>query len=209
MRSFFIFVVLFFSLNLNASEKAITEDGDIVILHPNGTWWYEDNNDTNSDIPYNRQTFNKAKKASFIVKSTKNKSAYAIDPKVWLFTRNESGSVGDNEYLFQAKGIDLYGMAITEAVEIGLEYLGDIALQNAREAAPDARIVDREYRTVNGEKVLYMEMRGTLSGIDFTYLGYYHSNEAGSTQLVAYTGTKLVPKFKSKITQFLNGLIIQ
>ena len=53
-----------------------------------------------------------------------------------------------------------------------------------------------------------MEMEGTLQGTSFTYLGYYYSNETGTTQFITYTGTSLVKKYRSDIEDFLNGFSI-
>ena len=36
-----------------------------------------------------------------------------------------------------------------------------------------------------------MQMAGTITGMKFTYIGYYYSDASGTTQLVAYTGTSL------------------
>ena len=54
-----------------------------------------------------------------------------------------------------------------------------------------------------------MEMKGTIQGIKFMYFGYYHSDDTGSTQFVAYTGSNLTSKYKSEIYDFLNGFVLQ
>ena len=82
------------------------------------------------------------------------------------------------------------------------------ALENARAGAPNMKVTEKEYRNVNGISVIYMEMEGTLQGTSFTYLGYYYSNETGTTQFITYTGTSLVKKYRSDIEDFLNGFSI-
>ena len=96
-------------------------------------------------------------------------------------------------------------MVISEAVQIKSEELVKIAIENARSVAPDIRVVSKEYRTVNGNEIIHMIMRGTIQSIDFTYVGYYHSNELGSTQFLTYTGTNLLPKYEKLIYSLLNG----
>ena len=54
-----------------------------------------------------------------------------------------------------------------------------------------------------------MEMKGTTQGIKFMYLGYYYSDDSGSTQFITYTGSNLVNKYKLEIYDFLNGLEVQ
>jgi hypothetical protein len=46
----------------------------------------------------------------------------------------------------------LYGLVITENLDLSLTALANIALQNAREAAPDIKITDKGIRMVNGKK---------------------------------------------------------
>ena len=87
--------------------------------------------------------------------------------------------------------------------------MAQIALENAKKAAPDARIVKEEYRVVNGNKVIYLEMEGTIQGIKFKYLGYYYSDRSGSTQYLTYTGANLVGEYKKDIERFLNGFTVQ
>ena len=93
---------------------------------------------------------------------------------------------------------------------MGLTYQIDkfvtIALENARDAAPDAKIVKQEYRTVNGNKVLCLQLNGTMRGIKFAYLGYYISNESGTVQLVGFTAQSLFKEYQAEIEEFLNGL---
>ena len=96
-------------------------------------------------------------------------------------------------------GEDLYGMTITEGIEVEVEALSDLAISNAKSAAPDINVAKKEYSMVNGKKVIYMEMRGTIKSIKFTYLGYYYSDKSGSTQLITYTATNLVEKYQSDI----------
>ena len=77
-------------------------------------------------------------------------------------------------------------MAIIEEVEIPLETLSSIALETLIDASPNARIINKEYRNVNGLEVLFMRMDGTIEGIDFSYFGYYFSNKSGTIQLITY-----------------------
>lgn len=192
----------------HAGQRAITDQGHVVILNDDGTWQFEQPDANRQiEIETNDAQFLKSETQSFQVKSARNDTTVWIDPKLWSFNKGRDGSA--SEYQFQLKGADLYGMVITEQIEMGLETLADVAFQNAKNAAPDARIVSQEYRTVNGNKVLHMRMDGTMHGIKFTYLGYYFSNQFGSTQLVSYTATNLVTKYQQQIDAFLNGFALR
>ena len=205
MRIFIVLLLCVFSFSVIASKKAVTEEGDVVILNEDGTWNYEDGKASDDiEIPINPNTFKKHNKSKFALKSSKTNASFSINPKKWKFKKNANGQKAA-EYSFEFKNGDLYGMAISEQVEIGVEDLVKIAFDNAKDAAPDAKVVKKEYRTVNGHKVIYMEMVGTIQSIKFKYLGYYYSNSTGSTQYLAYTGTNLVEKYKTDIDNFLNG----
>ena len=113
------------------------------------------------------------------------------------------------EFELKLKGGDLYGMAITERIEVPMAGLVQVVRLNMLDLIPNAKIVKQEYRIVNGNKVIYMEISGTLQGIKFKYFGYYHSNKSGSTQYIAYTGESLEELYRSDIDDFLNGFSMQ
>ena len=195
----------FFTLNAVASKKATTDEGDVVVLNDDGTWVYENGRIENDiELAMNPLTFSKHSDSRFKLKSTKNNAAFWINPKKWSFKKNENGHESA-EYTFEFKGSDLYGMVVTEQIEIKLEELVNIAIDNAKDVAPNMKIVKKEYRMVNNHKVIYMEMEGTVQSIKFTYLGYYFSDSSGTTQYLTYTGTNLVEKYRKNIDNFLNG----
>jgi len=96
-------------------------------------------------------------------------------------------------------------MLIAEKLEIPIESLRNIALQNAKNAAPDMRIIREEYRNVNGNNVLMMQMQGTVQGIKFTYYGYYYSSANGSVQFLTYTSQNLFEGYEGDMQELLNG----
>lgn len=193
------------STSIYAATKAVTDEGSIVVLHSDGTWEYESRSPNTSDeIETNNRKFTRSSDNTFQVKSKKTDVVAWINPQKWIFKKATSNP--EAEYEFQLKGEDLYGMMVSEGIEISPESLTQIAFENAKNVAPDIKIIKRERRNINGEDVIYMEMQGSTQGIYFTYLGYYFSNEKGTTQLIAYTATKLVTKYKKEIEGFLNGL---
>ncbi|MCW8956946.1 MAG: hypothetical protein OQL09_08690 [Gammaproteobacteria bacterium] len=208
MKQLFITIILLLSAASYAGQKAITDTGKEVILKDDGTWQYSANTKNAAvAIKANKNTFKRSKEASFLLKSVKNNSAFWLNTSKWAFKKATDNA--EAEYQFQLKGQDLYGMAITEGIEIALDPLTDLALINAQSADPNARIVAKEYRNVNGRKVIYMEMNAVIQSIDFTYLGYYYSDSSGSTQLLTYTATNLINKYKPEIYKLLNGLVTQ
>lgn len=194
--------------SLHAQRKAVTENGDQVILYDDGTWKAVTDSTADSDtvkIATNPKPFAKEASSSFLVKSaTAPPVAVWIDATKWTFVKKKEGP---QEYAFEMKSGDLYGMLISEKIELPLEKLREVAVENARNAAPDMRVTHLEYRTVNGLKVLNMEMRGSTSGVHFVYYGYYYTDTNGTYQLVVFTAEKLWDNTnKAKAEAFLNGL---
>jgi hypothetical protein len=206
-RSILLFILLFPVL-IFAGQLAITDTGDEVILNDDGTWVYKNRAPVDKQIAKNNEIFLKSDSANFKLKSRKNNSVFYIDTNKWIFKKS-AGEMDAGEYEFQLKGKDVYGQAITEEISIPLESLPMVALENASGVAPDARIIKQEYRNVNGLNVIYIQLAGTIQGIQFMYLGYYYSDESGTTQFVTWTSPALVKKYKKDIFSLLNGYAVR
>ncbi len=204
-QSFFALFFLLLFNSIDAQKKAVTETGEEVILFEDGTWKYENTPPTISEeIKLNPSTFKKSPKASFLLKSSRFNIGFWMDSKVWTFkkaTNNESA-----EYELHAKDLDIYGMIITETIEIPLETLKDIALSNGKGVAPDLHVTKEEYRMVNGLKILLLQMDGTVKGIKFSYYGYYYSNANGTVQFITYSSQKIIEENRTICEDLLNGI---
>ncbi len=124
------------------------------------------------------------------------------DPAKWRTM--PSGSSGRFN-LLHAKG-DGYATVIVERIPVSLDALPDIALLNARKLDPDAAITFREKRNVNGVDVWFLKMEATAKGAPLTYYGYYYSCDAGTVQVLAFTGRRLIAEYDPDFLQLLNGL---
>lgn len=207
MKIISFLVAIVFSFNAYSQISAVTSKGDEVILYDNGTWKYASKPDSEKEIAVNPTKFVKDPQSTFQVTSNViPEASIYVNPKVWSFQKAESGA---REYTFQLKEKDAYGMLIPERIEIPLENLKKIAIQNAKNAAPDISVVKEEYRTVNGIKVLLMQMNGTIQGIQFSYYGYYYSFKGGSVQFLTYTSQNLFTEYLPHFESLLNGLVIK
>lgn len=187
--------------------RAVTSNGDEVILNTDGTWKYTNDSTQNfSKIDTNKVEFLKNAAASFLVKSNRIIYGVYIDPKKWSFTKSDASEA--SEFVFTLKEKDAYGMLISEKIEMPIETLKEAALANAKEAAPDIKITKEEYRKVNNNIILLMQMEGTIKGIKFTYLGYYFSSAKGTVQLLTYTSGNLLNEYKKDLEEFLNGFVV-
>ncbi len=192
----------------SAQVKAISENGDEVILYENKTWDYADKETKEAkEISTNKTSFSKSKDAGFFLKS-KNLTNVGvhINTKKWSFEKSTSEDA--SEYEFELKGKDAYALIITERIEVPLETLKGIALDNAKAIGPDMKVVFEDYRMVNDKKVYCMQMNGTVKGIKISYLGYYYSDENGSLQFLTYTSQSLFKEFKDELENLLSGLEI-
>ncbi|SRR5258706_3190612 len=205
-RTILQIVLILLTITSFSQKKAVTETGEEVILYDNGTWKYvNDSARVKIQIPVNPKVFKKSSNSTFLLKSTRTEIGIWIDSKKWTFKKAANNE--DAEYELQLKGKDLYGMIITEKIEIPLESLKDIAIENAKSVASDIEVSKQEYRTVNNKKVLFMQMNGTTQGVKFSYYGYYFSNANGTVQLVSYTSQKLMTDLSGDAEEFLNGLV--
>ncbi len=140
MKTFsFLALFLGFGITLSAQTRAITDTGQEVVLYSNGTYAYVNEEDAAAvDIPTSPKTFTKTENASFLLKSKKVNVGFWLDPKLWSF--GESKENPDAEYEVVLKGEDLYGVIITEKIEVPLETLKNVAIENARQIAPDIKV---------------------------------------------------------------------
>lgn len=194
--------LLLLSFSALAQEKAMTESGKKILLYPDGTWKPAQVSGEASIKPgaYSRP-------ASSTAKAEINRGKYVIyyNPKKWKPKGDEEGGRSTFNYI----GGDGGAVIIAERLQIPLESLKAIALENAKEAAPDAAISFEEMRNVNGKEVLALQMKATMKSIPFQYYGYYYSDKNGAIQVLTYTGQNLFDEYKKDLEDFLNGFMAE
>jgi len=197
-------LIILIALHVEAQQTATTNDGKTVLLHDNGKWEYA--KDVDSAVEQaNLKSYAKPSTAQTLLKSEKNNFAVWYDNKKWKKTEDLNNEAA--EFSFSLLKGDGYAMAITERIEIDIANLKEVALGNARNAAPDITLEKEEMRIVNGKKVKCLQMTGTASGVKFTYLVYYYSDESGTIQLVCFTGKSLLKAYQKDFEELLNGLV--
>jgi hypothetical protein len=207
MRLLLLFSFLMLSFVGISQIMGVTDTGDKVILYSDGRWAYAERDSIHADeIPTNSKNFKKNKDADFLLKSKRTSAGFWLDPKAWTFTSPEEPDAAA-EYELDHKNGSLYGMIITEHLDLSLIALGNIALQNAREAAPDVKVTAKEYRTVNGKKVLMMRMVGTIQDVRFSYFGYYYTANGISVQYLVYSSETFMEDNLSTVEDLLNGFV--
>lgn len=196
-----------------AQIQAITENGDTVLLMPDNTWDFIENF---SDDKLIQQTaldtsdiiYSKPQSSTSVDKNLEGKYEAWYNDKEWIKTDPKLLNPAA-DMAFRLQQGDGYGMIIFEGLEIPLASLKDIAVQNAKRASKNVKILEEEYRTVNGQNVLYLKMRATVSGLDLAYIYYFHSSPQGTLQYITFTGENMLPEHEEALVDLLNGLVIK
>src|SRR5437868_4313226 len=138
--------------------KARTESGKEVILLSDGTWKYA----TDSASPPPPVTM-KPSDSKTLFKASQG-FGIRYDETKWTKQprRDESEPIE-----FRLRRGDAYALVLIEELNVPLATLKEVALDNAKRAAPDAQVTLDETRTVNGKEVLCMKFDGTVKGIPF------------------------------------------
>jgi hypothetical protein len=204
-------VTIILSVSCLAQIKATTTNGREVILLENGKWYYAGDSSANVAAPdsivNNNSTFVKNKNADFLLKSGTINIGVYFDRKAWKSSKSKKTE--DSEYSFDKLGDDaIAALLITEKTKISFKTLADMALTNAKDTDPQAKVIHREYRMVNGTKVLCQLVAFTSKGIKFVILGYYYSGDAGTVQLVTTALEEQFDTLKPTMEDFLNGFVV-
>ncbi|HET8633810.1 MAG TPA: hypothetical protein VFL88_06655 [Gemmatimonadales bacterium] len=178
---------------LAAQIPATTADGRAVMLYDNGTWKYAAVADS---APARRSVASTSK-----IDILQGKAALYYDPSKWVETASDEPG---RTMLTHVNG-DGMAMIVAERLSMPLQTLRKIALDNARKASPDVRVISERQLTVGGRAMLEMEFSGTMDGIPFTYLGRYYTGKAGSIQMLTFTGSNLFPEYEPDFREILSG----
>ena len=184
-----------------ADIKATTEEGKKVILSEDGKWRYPE--DAQAATQGNKGgVYNKSSSATQEFKGKKGFYSMWLNPSKWTILDKNLNQAA--EFSFTHTSGEAYGMIIFERTRIPIDNLEQIVLQNALNAAPDAKITMSENRTVNGKEVRFVVIEGTVSGIPFMYNYYLYSGKF-SAQVINFTSRELYDEFKEDFQEFMNG----
>jgi hypothetical protein len=183
---------------------ATTDSGRAVLLYPDGTWKYKDEGKSATAAP-KLQSYAKSPTATEKLVLNQGKVVFNFDPEKW---KQDMKPQEPGEHGFTHTSGDGYAKVICERIQIPLASLKHIAVENARQSSPNMHVVSEEKRFVNGKEMLCMQMRGTVEGIPFVFLGYYYSGKEGSLQVITFTADNLFDEYRKEFELFLNGVEI-
>lgn len=196
---------------LSSQIKALTEDGREVVLMENKTWRFVNETDEKTwDVIKTDDTLlTKSNDATFLMKSKKVDAGIFINPKKWKTVK--MSVLPTAEYTFQSltnPNTMILGCLMSENAPIQtLKNLRDVMLSSIQSKADYFKLNKSEYRTVNGNKVLYIDYSLNTSGMDFHYIGNYYLTEDGYCNVVVFSYEKDFAKNQSEMLNFINGLV--
>jgi hypothetical protein len=106
---------------------------------------------------------------------------------------------------FQHHTGDLHLQILSERLEVPLANMADVALANMTNGgAQNAKVVRRGYRNVNGQRMLFLELESTMTGVAFSFYGHYWSGPSGTVQIVGFAGRSLIGEYRGAIESFVS-----
>ncbi len=113
-----------------------------------------------------------------------------------------------SEYNFTMKDIDFAAVLITEKTVIPFENLENIIVTNAESVGSNVQVIKHEYRIINGIRVLCLQMKITVQGINAISFSYNFSDKNGTVQFACFVNESLFKPNYQTIEKFLNGLVM-
>lgn len=181
--------------------KAITQDGRVVILQPNGTWRFEDKPKANGPTVLRRPPG-----ATVLLAGRQVPYGVWLDLSRWRVVDPKQNLAA--EYEFAHLGGQAGAIVIAEPMRIPPESWKQIVLNNARREAPDARITREERKMVNGVPVLVLQSEGTGALGPFVHYGYYYAGARGAVQVITYTFAGTFEQYRAELAAFLDGFVV-
>ena len=205
-----ILIILLFNVSLSciSQETAVTKDGKKVLLYENGTWKYIQDVEGVKMPDSSLKKFSRPAASKTLLASKRTDHAIWYDATKWALSDMKVSDV--NEYLFKLKNEDAYCMTVVEKIEIPIDNFKNIVLKSLEmKGLESVEVLDEDFRMVNGQRVLQLQFTGSLQGMRFTYMGYYFSNESGTSQILCYTSANLFKQYKAQFENMLNGFTVQ
>ena len=99
-------------------------------------------------------------------------------------------------------------MIIAEPLGVPRGSLEDLVLANAQFVDPNARIVYRAQRRINGVDVRFLKIEADVNEVPMVYWGFFYGGEYGTVQVVTCTAQTRLPEYEKDFTDLLNGFAV-
>jgi hypothetical protein len=202
------FIIASVSTAYGKSIKAKTQDGRTVILHADGTWKFLKKEAPVAPEAPKDNRVNAPQRATKKISDPRGLVELWYIPAKWTVYPKPERLSPDASFALIHKTKDAYALGIIERISMPLETLKKIAVDNAKNVAPDAEVVLDEERQINGNTASIMGITGTIDGIPFRYHSYYWTGENGSVQVITYTSQNLFAEYHDDFNDLLSGIVL-
>lgn len=156
-----------------------------------------------ADVPYE---YNTPENATNLFESSDYyyKVGYSDD---WEVIPNEDLN-SDANVSFRLRNTDVYGMVIAEYDYLTLQELKAAAFQNINKVSESMSPTVTVLRKVNGEEVLYAEVKATINDSTYVYRSYYYTQDGQLLQFITFCLESELGTYGDKMEALLNGISI-
>ena len=204
-------------------EKAITESGDTIYIHSDGTWTF-DKEKVDIVMP-NSTTFDFQKQKVLIDSTFRNFTVPKQSIKV-INKEDDFFSINYNEtewkrvppatinpaasYTFSDEKEGIFAMVIAEKIEMGTENIFKFALKNAEQnTGSPPKVINAELVSVNNSEMINAIYDLELNGLKFTFNSLFFSSSNGTIQFMTWSFSNVFNEKKEKLDGILSGLKIK
>lgn len=146
--------------------------------------------------------YRKSARATEPLKALNSDAILWLDPAKW----KHSGTEGIRMTLQATDGAG-FGFVVSEPVGgIPTDAMEEAILVNARRMDPDASLVRKELRQVNGRQILYLEYKATVNKIPLYLWNYAFGGEKSNLQVICTTVQSSAAGRAADCIEMLNGL---
>jgi hypothetical protein len=126
------------------------------------------------------------------------------NPDLW----RQAAPQNDGEFALLHSSGDVHALVIAERIAVPLDSVEDVALANAQAVDPNAKIVFRDKRRVNGTVLHFLKIEANVDTVPMVYWGYFYAGENGTVQVVTYAAKTRLPGYEREFMDFLNGFVV-
>ncbi len=179
-----------------------TNEGKDILLLPDSTWQYKSEADT-SYVHF----FKPEKSTKKLSDSTRPYSLW-INENEWEVIEKKDSSLGFADYILESKNSNVQAMVIFNDKKIEPAVLINNAVEKARKINPNAGLVDKQERIINGSKILAMRMKVFRQNRALDYYNYYYSGGVGTIQVITFVPEEEFESSEDEMLNLLNGLVV-
>ena len=156
------------------------------------------------EISTNSQIFNKNSNADFYIRLKKANVGVWVDTSKWeidkadthlTFKYKTSYSTELHLYYFTTKRTDI------ENCNLQIEIWENVF--------KNFNLISKEYREVNGTKIIFLDIEGRYGTTPETMIGYHKAVGNGTITFRCVIATQNISAFENDIIELLNGLVIE